>query len=392
MFESALEAGLASAGVDTYLLGPIPTPGIAYLTRTLQADAGIVISASHNPHYDNGIKFFSSFGTKLSDKIELAIEEQFSKPMITVGSDHIGKATRVNDAAGRYIEFCKSIFPQEYSLDGLRIVIDCANGAAYHIAPSVFKELGADVIAISVDPDGLNINKNCGSTFPKKLAKEVIKQKAHLGIAFDGDGDRTIFVDHKGQVVDGDELLFIIAKWYKDASKLTGGVVGTLMTNLGLEKNLEELDIPFKRTKVGDRYVLNELKKQSWNLGGESSGHIVCLDSQTTGDGIISALKVLAAICAYGCSLFDLKQQMNKYPQILRNIPLPAKQDLNNEYIVKAVKKAEKVLKNNGRILLRPSGTEPLLRVMVEGNKEAIVEKVVDSLVAEISDILQVVT
>jgi phosphoglucosamine mutase len=390
MFESALEAGLASAGVDTYLLGPIPTPGIAYLTRTLQADAGIVISASHNPHYDNGIKFFSAKGLKLSDKLELTIEEQLAKPMLTVESSHIGKAIRVNDAAGRYIEFCKSTFPQEYSLEGLKIVLDCANGAAYHVAPSVFRELGAEVIAIGIEPDGLNINKDCGSTAPNNLVKEVVKQKAHFGIAFDGDGDRTIFVDHLGNIVDGDELLFIIAKWYKDAGKLTGGVVGTLMSNLGLEKQLQALDIPFVRSKVGDRYVFETLKEKSWNLGGESSGHIICLDAHTTGDGIISALKVLAAICAYGCSLFDLKNQMVKFPQILRNIPINSKKDMDsNPVIRKAVQAAEKALKDEGRVLLRVSGTEPLMRVMVEGSDDTIVKQVADNLIADISGILQ---
>jgi phosphoglucosamine mutase len=387
MFESALEAGLASAGIDTYLLGPIPTPGIAYLTRTLQADAGIVISASHNPYYDNGIKFFSSKGLKLSDKVELIIEEQLSKPMVTVESSRIGKAIRLNDAAGRYIEFCKSTFPQEYSLEGLKIVVDCANGAAYHIAPSVLNELGAEVIAIGVSPDGLNINKNCGSTSPLLLSKEVIKQKAHLGIALDGDGDRVIFVDHTGSVVDGDELLFIIAKWYKDSGKLSGGVAGTLMSNLGLEKKFLEMDIPFCRTKVGDRYVLEALKEKDWNLGGESSGHILCLDSHTTGDGIISSLKVLAAICAYGCSLQDLKNQMVKYPQVLHNIPINSKQDLNNnEAIKKAVINAEKKLKQDGRVLLRTSGTEPLMRVMVEGRNVSIVDQVASDLVSVISE------
>jgi phosphoglucosamine mutase len=390
MFESALEAGLASAGVDTYLLGPIPTPGIAYLTRTLQADAGIVISASHNPHYDNGIKFFSNKGLKLSDKLELTIEKQLSNPMLTVESNSIGKAIRVNDAAGRYIEFCKSTFPQEYSLEGLKIVLDCANGAAYHVAPSVFKELGAEIIAIAVEPDGLNINKDCGSTAPNKLSKEVVKQKAHLGIAFDGDGDRTIFVDHLGNIVDGDELLFIIAKWYKDAGKLTGGVVGTSMSNLGLEKQLQALNIPFIRSQVGDRHVFAALKEKSWNLGGESSGHIICLDTHTTGDGIISALKVLAAICAYGCSLFNLRSQMIKYPQVLCNIPLHSKQNLdNNPVIRKAVQAAEKTLKNEGRVLLRISGTEPLIRIMVEGNNDTIIHQVADDLVADISEVLQ---
>ena len=390
MFESALEAGLASAGVDTYLLGPIPTPGIAYLTRTLKADAGIVISASHNPFYDNGIKFFSAQGLKLSDQLELKIEEQLAKPMFTVESRKIGKAIRVNDAAGRYIEFCKSTFPQEYSLEGLKIVVDCANGAAYHIAPSVFAELGAEVIAIGAEPDGININHQCGSTAPEMLCQEVVKQQAHLGIALDGDGDRTIFVDHTGAVVDGDELIFIIAKWYKQAGKLAGGVAGTVMSNLGLEKKFTELNIPFCRTKVGDRYVLEALKEKSWNLGGESSGHILCLDAHTTGDGVIAALKVLAAICAHGCSLHDLKNQMQKYPQVLHNIPINFAQNVaDNKIISKAVKAGEKKLRQEGRILLRVSGTEPLMRLMVEGINGSLVKQVADDLASVITGALK---
>ena len=390
MLESALEAGLASAGIETYLLGPMPTPGVAYLTRTLQAEAGIVISASHNPYYDNGIKFFSSEGLKLSDELELAIEEKIESPLTTVESNQIGKAIRINDAIGRYIEFCKSAFPRQYNLKGFKIVVDCANGATYHVAPSVFKELGAKVIATGIEPDGININLDCGSTAPLSLAKRVIKEKAHLGIALDGDGDRVIFVDHTGEIVDGDELLFIIANWYKSCNKLTGGVVGTLMSNLGLEKSLHAINIPFHRTQVGDRYVLEALKQHSWNLGGESSGHIICLDANTTGDGIISALKVLAAMCTSDRSLYDLKQQMVKYPQVLRNIKIKeARIDLHkNNTLQQAVKNAKKKLLGEGRVLLRPSGTEPLIRIMVEGRNLSIVEQVADDLAQVVEGLL----
>lgn len=368
MLESALEAGLSAAGMDIHLLGPMPTPGIAYLTRTFRAAAGIVISASHNLYYDNGIKFFSPQGTKVADEIELAIEAQMEKPMAQIESSRLGKAVRVVDAAGRYIEFCKSTFPHGLNLSGLKIVVDCGQGATYHIAPNVFSELGAEVIKIGVHPDGFNINANCGSTKPELLQKTVLEQKADLGIAFDGDGDRVLMVDHLGDVVDGDELLFIIVKDAMKRNRMQGGIVGTVMSNLGLEKSLIDLKIPFKRTKVGDRYVLEELIKTQWTLGGENSGHIVNLNLTTTGDGIISALQVLRAVCDFGQSLHELKQGMQKYPQILINVPLTKPIDVNKDSsIKKAVQAAEKKLGDRGRVLLRASGTEPVIRVMVEG-------------------------
>lgn len=381
MFESALEAGLASAGVDTYLLGPMPTPGIAYLTRTFQGNIGIVISASHNPYYDNGIKFFSQAGLKIADEMELAIEAALTKPIQIVDSAQIGRAARINDAAGRYIEFCKSTFPQQYNLAGLNIVVDCAHGATYHIAPSVFKELGAKVTVIGAEPDGLNINLQCGSTALDALQAKVSAVKADLGIAFDGDGDRTIFVDQYGNILDGDELLFIIARWYQATKQLSGGVVGTLMSNLGFEQALADLQIPFFRTQVGDRYVLEALNHRRWNLGGEASGHILCLNRHTTGDGIIAALQVLAALCATQTSLAEQRTLLKKYPQILRNVPvkqLPNMQE--NLTVQQAIKQAELALKGQGRVLIRPSGTEPVVRIMVEGNDHEQIKVIADEL------------
>ena len=371
MFESALEAGLSAAGVDVQLLGPMPTPAIAYLTRTLHACAGIVISASHNAYADNGIKFFSGAGTKLPDAIELAIEAELDRPMATVESNRLGKAERVKDAAGRYIEFCKSTIPLSLNLKGLRIVIDCANGATYHVAPSVFDELGAEVIAIGVEPNGLNINHACGSTQPELLQKIVLEHGADIGIALDGDGDRIIMVDHAGDLVDGDELLFIIALSRQQQGVLSGGVVGTLMSNLGLEHALRSRNIGFGRAQVGDRYVLEMLQQTGGVLGGESSGHIICLDRTTTGDGIVSALQVLASMVQDGKSLHELKAGMRKYPQRMINVPLNRKIDLENTPVVlDAVKSAEHRLAGRGRVLLRPSGTEPVVRVMVEGEDE----------------------
>ena len=371
MFESALEAGLTAAGVDTRLLGPMPTPGIAYLTRTLRAQAGIVISASHNPYYDNGIKFFSVDGTKLHDDIEQEIEHFMDVPMTTVESSYLGKAKRVGDAAGRYIEFCKASVPTRLDFNGLRIIVDCAHGATYHIAPHVFSEIGAEVVAIGVEPNGLNINDECGATNPQKLAETVLAYRADLGIALDGDGDRLIMVDHKGEIVDGDELIYIIAKSKLEARELKGPVVGTLMTNLGMEHALEQLGIKLLRAKVGDRYVMELLLENKGVLGGESSGHIICLDKTTTGDGIISALQVIAEMQHTGKNLHELKSGMTKYPQVLLNIKTQSKTDLNNnEIIQKAVKDIEKKLGNSGRVLLRASGTEPLIRVMVEGLDE----------------------
>ncbi len=371
MFESALEAGLTASGVDTHLLGPMPTPGVAYLTRTLRAQAGIVISASHNPYYDNGVKFFSVHGTKLPDEIEQEIERYIDSPMTTVESSGLGKAKRIDDAAGRYIEFCKASVPTRLDFDGLRIVVDCAHGATYHIAPHVFSEIGAEVVSIGVEPNGLNINDECGATKPQKLAETVLAYRADLGIALDGDGDRLIMVDHKGEIVDGDEIIYIIAKSKLEANELTGPVIGTLMTNLGMELALKQMGINLLRAKVGDRYVMELLVENKGILGGENSGHIICLDKTTTGDGIIAALQVMAEMQHTGKNLHELKSGMTKYPQVLLNIKTQSKPNLDSdEAIQKAVKDIEKKLGNTGRVLLRASGTEPLIRVMVEGENE----------------------
>jgi len=374
MFESALEAGLSAAGVDIRLLGPMPTPGIAYLTRTLHACAGIVISASHNPHHDNGIKFFCADGMKLPDEVEAAIEAELEKPMVTVSSERLGKAERVEDARGRYIEFCKSTIPSRISLTGMKIVVDCANGATYHIAPSVLDEMGAEVIGIGVKPNGLNINEGFGSTQPQALCEEVVRQQADLGIALDGDGDRLIMVDHKGEIVDGDELLYIIAASRKEVGQLQGPVVGTLMSNLGLEHAFRDQGIDFMRANVGDRFVMELLKEHDGVLGGESSGHIICLDRTSTGDGMVSALQVLASLVQTGKSLHELKQGMKKYPQHMINVPLARSINVEtSELIQDAVRESESCLNGKGRVLLRPSGTEPLIRVMVEGEDGALV-------------------
>jgi phosphoglucosamine mutase len=381
MFESSLEAGLIAAGIDTRMLGPMPTPAIAYLTRTLHACAGIVISASHNAYVDNGIKFFSGEGSKLSDEVEHAIEAELEKPMETVESDRLGKAERVEDAAGRYIEFCKSTIPSRTTLKGLKIVVDCANGATYHVAPSVFHELGADVTAIGASPDGLNINLECGSTHPEHLQKMVRELGADVGIALDGDGDRVLMVDSSGVLLDGDELLFIIAMSRLQQGNLNGGVVGTLMSNLGLEHALQSHNIAFDRADVGDRYVLERLKQNHSMLGGESSGHIICLDRTTTGDGIVSALQVLAAMVKTGKPLHELKTGMRKYPQRMINVPVTKTVDLTDVSDVQAaVKSAEQRLAGRGRVLLRPSGTEPVVRVMVEGEDEKQVIEEADQL------------
>lgn len=387
MFESALEAGLSAAGVNTSLLGPMPTPAIAYLTRTLRAQAGIVISASHNPYYDNGIKFFSTEGVKLPDGLEHKIEHYLDQPMTTVKSDKLGKAKRLADAAGRYIEFCKASIPASIDFNGLRIVVDCANGSTYHIAPHVFSEVGAEVIKIGADPDGLNINEKCGATKPAQLQEAVIEYRADLGIALDGDGDRLIMVDHKGEVVDGDELIFIIAKARQRTGKLSGPIIGTLMSNLGMEHALKKNNLDLIRANVGDRYVMELMKQHNSVLGGEGSGHIICLDRTTTGDGIVAALQVLAEIHLNGKSLFELKSEMSKYPQILLNVKVSKKVNLDeNEAIQKAVKQVEKALGNEGRVLLRASGTEPLIRVMVEGVDEAKVRKYAYSLVDDVKN------
>ncbi|MDT8388423.1 MAG: phosphoglucosamine mutase [Thiogranum sp.] len=390
MFESALEAGLSAAGVDIRLLGPMPTPGIAYLTRTLHACAGIVISASHNAHHDNGIKFFSAEGAKLDDEIEAAIEAELEKPLVTVSSEKLGKAERVEDARGRYIEFCKSTIPARFSLRGMKIVVDCANGATYYVAPNVLIELGAEVISIGVNPDGLNINSGCGSTCPERLREEVLKHGADVGIALDGDGDRLIMIDQKGEIVDGDELLFIIAAARHENGKLSGPVVGTLMSNLGMEQALMQRGIGFVRARVGDRYVLEQLQQHQGLLGGESSGHIICLDCTTTGDGIVSALQVLAVIVQSKTPLHLLKKGMKKFPQLMLNVPVAARIDVDaNADIQAAVSVAKRCLNGKGRVLLRASGTEPLIRVMVEGEDADLVREQAQALAAVVEQAAQ---
>lgn len=386
MFESALEAGLTAAGVDINLLGPMPTPAVAYLTRTFHASAGIVISASHNNFEDNGFKFFSVHGTKLDDEVELAIEEMLAKDIKTVASGQIGKASRINDASGRYIEFCKSTVPGNLGLSSMKIVIDCAHGATYQVAPSVFRELGANVVVLGNKPDGLNINHESGSTRPESLQKAVIAENASLGIAFDGDGDRVIMVDHTGEVVDGDELLYIIAQSRLKGGASGMGVVGTEMSNLGLELALRGAGVPFRRTKVGDRYVMAELLTRQWLYGGESSGHIICLNATTTGDGIVSALQVLRAMSMDGKSLYELKQGMTKFPMQMINVRVVDKSIIDqNTIIAEAVKSVEAEMKGKGRVLLRASGTEPLVRVMVEGEDEVLVGK----LVRQLADVVE---
>lgn len=387
MFESALQAGLINAGVDVGLLGPMPTPGIAYLTRTFQAQAGIVISASHNAYTDNGIKFFSGNGTKLPDDVELAIEEQLNQPMTT--AERLGKARRIEDASGRYIEFCKGTMPWGFSLQGLQIVVDCANGATYHIAPSVFSELGAKVIPVATDPNGTNINRGCGSTKTDLLKEKVMELGADLGIAFDGDGDRVMFVDHRGEIVDGDELLYIIADYQHRYSGGCDGVAGTLMSNFGLELGLKKIGVPFERAKVGDRYVIEKMRQNGWTLGGESSGHIVCSNVTTTGDGIISALQVLLALTTMGESLNKIKKGMNKMPQTMINVHRSRQIDLDKDATIKAaVVSVEDKLAGTGRVLLRPSGTEPVVRVMVEGEDKAKVKELCQELAATVEKAL----
>ncbi|WP_347507091.1 phosphoglucosamine mutase [Pseudomonas anguilliseptica] len=388
MFESALEAGLSAAGADVMLLGPMPTPAIAYLTRTFHAEAGIVISASHNPHHDNGIKFFSGQGTKLPDEIELMIEELLDQPMMVVESEQLGKVSRINDAAGRYIEFCKSSVPSSTDFAGLKIVVDCAHGAAYKVAPSVFRELGAQVTVLSAQPNGLNINDSCGSTHVEALQAEVLAQQADLGIAFDGDADRVLMVDHSGAVVDGDELLFIIARDLLERGKLQGGVVGTLMSNLGLELALADLGIPFVRAKVGDRYVIAELLSRNWQLGGENSGHLVCFQHTTTGDAIIAALQVLMALKRREQTLGEARLGMQKCPQVLVNVRFAGGVDpLEHPAVQQASARVTEQMAGRGRVLLRKSGTEPLVRVMVEGDDEGQVRGYADELAKVVADV-----
>ena len=371
MLESALEAGLAAAGLSASFTGPMPTPAVAYLTRTFRAEAGIVISASHNPYYDNGIKFFSIDGTKLPDEVEEAIEAEMEKPITCVESAELGRANRIVDAAGRYIEFCKGTFPSENNLNGLKVVVDCAHGATYHIAPNVFRELGAEVITIGCDPTGININEKCGATDVAMLQQRVLAEGADVGLAFDGDGDRIIMVDHKGLKVDGDQILYIIAREALRQGQLRGGAVGTLMSNMGLEIALKQLGIPFVRAKVGDRYVLEKLQEKGWRLGAENSGHIILLDKTTTGDGIVAGLQVLSAMVRNHMSLHDLCNGMKLLPQILVNVRFTGSHDpLQSDEVQQVTKAVETELAGKGRVLLRKSGTEPLIRVMVEGENE----------------------
>jgi len=377
MFESALESGLAAAGVDVKLLGPMPTPAIAYLTRTFRASAGIVISASHNPHYDNGIKFFSADGTKLDDALEAEIEYWLEQPLTVCDSAELGKASRIDDAPGRYIEFCKSTVPNEFTLEGMSIVLDCAHGATYHVAPKVFRELGANVFVIGAAPDGLNINLNVGSTHLAGLSQAVLDTKADLGIAFDGDGDRVLMVDRDGSEVDGDELLYVIASQRHAEGRLKGGVVGTLMTNLGVELALKELGIEFERANVGDRYVMERLLAKGWVLGGEGSGHMVIRDCTSTGDGIVSALQVMLAIWKSGKTLAEIRRGMSKLPQTMINVRVTKRfNPLEREDIAAALSRAEAELGSDGRVLLRASGTEPLIRVMTEGQDAEVIERI----------------
>jgi len=385
MLESALEAGLAAAGVGVDFLGPMPTPGIAYLTRTFRAAAGIVISASHNPYYDNGIKFFADNGHKLPDAVELEIERLLDEPMDCVISEELGRAKRINDAAGRYIEFCKSVFPNEMTLEGLHIVVDCAHGATYHIAPNVLRELGAEVTEIGTQPNGLNINKECGATHLTALQNKVLETKADLGIALDGDGDRIMMVTENGRPIDGDEILYMLAVTAQNQGQLQGGVVGTLMTNFALEKELDKRRIPFVRAKVGDRYVIEELVKRDWYLGGENSGHVINRQHHTTGDGIIAGLQVLAAMYQEQKSLEKLSCDFHKLPQVLINVRFESdKQPLESANVKSVVREVEAALAGSGRVLLRKSGTEPLIRVMVEGENEAKVKAFAQQIANEV--------
>lgn len=376
MLESAMEAGLSAAGMDVTLVGPMPTPAIAYLTKTSRTSAGVVISASHNPFYDNGIKFFSTDGTKLPDDMEFAIEDKMSQPMQMVYPEKMGKAKRMNDALGRYIEFCKSTIDDQINLKGLKISLDCANGAAYVVAPTVYEELGAEVLLIGHQPDGFNINKDCGSTHLDLLQKHVLENQSDLGIAFDGDADRVLMVDGKGNVVDGDQLMFVLANAYQKNQAYEGGLVGTLMTNLGLEQACKNMNMPFVRANVGDRYVMQQLQKNNWLIGGESSGHIICLDKTSTGDGLISSLQIVQQMIVEQKGLFELVSGMQMYPQKMINVKLPDNSSLNaadvcqHKDILSTVSQVESELADKGRVLLRPSGTEPVIRVMVEGREE----------------------
>ncbi|MCZ6709587.1 MAG: phosphoglucosamine mutase [Gammaproteobacteria bacterium] len=385
MMESVLESGLASAGANVSLLTVMPTPAIAYLTRTLRADAGIVISASHNPYYDNGIKFFDANGNKLADEIEFEIEAQLEAEMICVDSDQLGRADRLEDAPGRYIEFCKATVSREFRFNGLKVVLDCANGATYHVAPRVFEELGADITVIGADPDGTNINAGCGSTSPEMLSRQVTAIGADVGVAFDGDGDRVIMVDRRGVVVDGDELLYVIARHRAEAGTLQGGVVGTAMSNLGLERALGDLNIPFDRAAVGDRHVLEMLRNRGWSVGGEASGHIICLDLTTTGDAIVAALQALTPMVEQQRPLHELVQGMAKLPQVTLNVAASEPLALAGKAPVQAAIRAKaRLLDGRGRVLVRPSGTESVIRVMVEGDDRSEVSEIAEDLAATV--------
>jgi phosphoglucosamine mutase len=387
LLEAALEAGLSAAGVDVYLSGPLPTPAVAYLTRALRLSAGVVISASHNPYDDNGIKFFSGNGTKLPDAVEKAIEERMEEPLTCVASAELGKARRLSDAPGRYIEFCKSTFPNELDLSGWRIVVDCAHGAGYHVAPPVFHELGADVVAVGNEPDGININAGVGATRPEFLRRAVLEHKADLGIALDGDGDRLLMVDRDGRAYDGDQLLYVIAMDYRRRGALIGGVIGTLMTNLGFEKALAAQGIVLERARVGDRYVLERLADKGWLLGGENSGHLLCLDKHTTGDAIIAALAVLRALIEQRTTLTEAAGPVELYPQRLINVPIAKGWDwARNDAVRVAERSAAASLGETGRVLLRPSGTEPVLRVMVEARERAVADSHAEALAKAIAE------
>jgi phosphoglucosamine mutase len=381
MFESALEAGLVASGVDVRLLGPMPTPAVAFLTRSLRADAGIVISASHNPHEDNGIKFFSAQGEKFSDEVEQAIEEELEGLLTTVASERLGKASRVDDAVARYAEFCKATVAEDFSLRGMRLVLDCAHGATYQVAPKVFSELGAEVSGVGIEPDGLNINRNVGSTHPEALARAVVERGADLGIAFDGDGDRVRLVDRDGTVTDGDDMLYVLAKSWQRRGWLRGPVVGTLMSNYGLDRALKAIGVPLLRARVGDRYVLQQLKEQDGVLGGETSGHILCLDRFTTGDGIIAALAVLEALVESGETYAQARAGLDKLPQTMLNVRAEgARRALDTDIVRDALAEVEKVLEGRGRVVLRASGTEPLVRVTIEAADAAEVDRLATQL------------
>jgi phosphoglucosamine mutase len=382
MLESALESGLSAAGVDTFLVGPMPTPGVAFLARALRLSAGVMISASHNPFEDNGIKFFSADGMKLPDAVETEIESLLDQPMTLPDPAHLGKAERVHDAEGRYLEFCKGTFPKQRSLRGLKLVVDCAHGANYRVGIRLFQELGAEVVAIGSQPNGLNINDGCGATAPKAMARAVVEHQADFGIAFDGDGDRLAMADHDGTLYDGDQLLYAIVKHRSESGRLRGGVVGTLMTNFALERRFGEMGVPFARAKVGDRYVLETLVERGWECGGENSGHLLCLDCHSTGDAMISALQVLAGLVATGQTLGEFTRELTLLPQVLVNVKLRGKPDLQAKAVVEAVARAEAQLAGRGRVLLRPSGTEPVVRVMVEGEDRANLQALAEAIAA----------